>query len=328
MMINELCYANNQKSLFRKYAKLVTWYGRQFNKDIALYLPNGFIEGEGKDYRLTVYPRPINAPVLYPALMAIDALQYRLESFKTAQDILWWYLAGGRVPTLLRQVNFSSVLINPDANPESTSVDGVVYRNNGSSEAFATIRTSGGTGAGDTDVSAEAIALTSSSANPDFRYLNRAVYLFDTSALTSSAEISAAVLSLYGTSVRAGVGSTNFEIATCSPSSNTGLIASDYNIAGWGSTKLATGISTGSWNSAGYNDFTLNASGLAAVSKTGITKLGGRTTWDIDNNTTGYTWVSLDNTRFNTNFSDNGSNKPRLVLTYQRVTGGYFYMSV
>ncbi len=46
----------------------------------------------------------------------------------------------------------------------------------------------------------------------------------------------------------------------------------------------ASSISQASWNNAGYNDFTLNAAGLAQITKGGISKFGLReVTYDVGN---------------------------------------------
>ena len=93
----ELSYANNSKSLFRKYANLVTWFSKTqlgcdylsdhsfslpYNpKDISLLLPNGFIEEQGKDYQMTVTTRACYASKLYPALQTIDLVSQWISDF-------------------------------------------------------------------------------------------------------------------------------------------------------------------------------------------------------------------------------------------------------
>ena len=143
----ELSYATNPQSLFRKYAKLVTWFsnqqlGRDFlkhnnlfipNEKLGLLLPNGYIRlgTIGKDKReaqLVVTTRACYAPRLYPALQAIDLVSRWITSFDEAKELLAWYLGlRGQPLWATRGIMFAVSTFNPDANEESTSVDGQVY---------------------------------------------------------------------------------------------------------------------------------------------------------------------------------------------------------
>ena len=71
-------------------------------------------------------------------------------------------------------------------------------------------------------------------------------------------------------------------------------------------------------STSGYNDFSFNASGIAAVSKTGVTALGSRfKTWDIDNGYDG-TWTAINTqTVYYCQTADTGgtSQDPKLVIT-------------
>ena len=167
----ELCYRNNPDSLFRKYAKLVTWVGKSMiDKDIVLYLPNGYIKKlDKKTYQMQIYPRPINTKALYSALIAIDNLIYHLRSFTEAKNVMWWYLNGGSMPTVLRSFHFDSLIFNPDANPESTSVDGYAQRSiGGAGEIFSTLRTSAGTATSDIDTSEICVNLEASATTDQY----------------------------------------------------------------------------------------------------------------------------------------------------------------
>jgi len=94
-------------------------------------------------------------------------------------------------------------------------------------------------------------------------------------------------------------------------------VAADYALANFGSTRfvdsdiLISGITTGA-----YNDFTLNASGIANIAKTGISKFGYRHAVDIDNSAP--TWGSGADSYFTASFSDTGSNQPKLDVTFTR----------
>ena len=65
----------------------------------------------------------------------------------------------------------------------------------------------------------------------------------------------------------------------------------------------------------GYYDFILNATGLAAISKTGITKIGLReSAYDAPN--IAPPWVSGHGRTLYIRYADDGSYKPKLVITY------------
>lgn len=107
--------------------------------------------------------------------------------------------------------------------------------------------------------------------------MERGLFVFDTSTLPDTDDISSATFSLYGAgSLYDSLAGATKEIAlvASTPASNTAIVADDYDQVG--TTKLATNIAFASWNLTAYNNFTLNADGLAAISKTGFTKLGTR----------------------------------------------------
>lgn len=116
-----------------------------------------------------------------------------------------------------------------------------------------------------------------------FGQLQRAAILFDTSPL-SGATISSATLSLYGsakTNANSLTGTSN--IFSSNPASTDNLVIADYST--FGTTAFSTAITYASWSTAAYNDFILNASGLAAINQTGISKFGYReATYDAPNN--------------------------------------------
>lgn len=111
-------------------------------------------------------------------------------------------------------------------------------------------------------------------------YVTRALINFYTADIPDSDIISSAVLSLYFTAA--------WTSDSMSIVGNTGASANDYSTADFdqfGTTKFAADkpvleISTGQ-----YTDFTLNASGLAAISKTGVSKFGMRSAEDVANTT-------------------------------------------
>lgn len=204
------------------------------------------------------------------------------------------------------------------------TVDGRVSRY-GVDETFATIWSS----AGNSKNSASGlISLTASSTSNQYSGADRFPCLFNTSALTALATISAAVFSIKPSARNdglSGAASANSAAVLCasSPAVNYALANADFNVASWGSTEFGRTQKQSLLTDDVYDDVSLNASGLAAISKTSITKFGLRYGWDFDNTTTGLTWASTgeQSMSFRTADTAGTSSDPKLVITYTTVSG-------
>lgn len=172
----------------------------------------------------------------------------------------------------------------PDPDPETTTVDGRTGK--GDSTNWATTQTSA-TGEAIRTLSNEAseISTRSRRVGTSTYEIHRGYFLFDTSSIDDAETINSATFSLYVLSTSDGDndGQDYIALTSSSPASNTNLVDADYNDLG--TTKYATDIDIGSISTSAYNDWTLNATGLAAISKTGVTKLGTREGHDIENAT-------------------------------------------
>ena len=196
----------------------------------------------------------------------------------------------------------------PDPNPETTSCDGHIFKTN--EVSWASVRTGNGDVVADTV--SPSVVRANKIATPEWSVV-RAWILFDTSSLGASANISSAVLSLAGDA--AGVtnaDSDTIHIVSSSPASNTGLATTDFT-ANIGSTSFANKALSAWVDTAGtYNDFTLDANGIANISKTGISKFGVRLGRDLNNlEPTGTNTFSFRSAEFAGTGSD-----PKLVITY------------
>jgi hypothetical protein len=110
----------------------------------------------------------------------------------------------------------------------------------------------------------------------------RLFHLFDTSSLGSGATITSASVNLYGQGKGSSEGSINdIHIVSSNPASTNTLVVADYST--FGSTSYSS-IALGSISTSGYNQFTLNASGISNITKTGVSKFGARSWGDINNN--------------------------------------------
>ena len=119
--------------------------------------------------------------------------------------------------------------------------------------------------------------------------ISRCAFCFNTAAL-STEDISSAYLSIY--SSKSGNNSeTNYPadlaVVSVDLDSTDDLIAADYAIANWGSTRFtASDYDLGTFiASVGYKNFTLNSAGVLNILKTGVSQFGIRAANDIDNNT-------------------------------------------
>ena len=143
----------------------------------------------------------------------------------------------------------------------------------------------------------------------------RSYFPFDTSGIPDSDVISAATYSVYVHSTPTDTSdAVNIHVAAASQASVSSISTSDFDAVGdtsFGSVPIPT--------TAGSIDFTLNASGLAHINKTGYTKLSNRSDRDIDNSppTTGTLSIAY---RF-ANYSGTAQD-PTLEVTYAPGGGG------
>ena len=109
-------------------------------------------------------------------------------------------------------------------------------------------------------------------------YIYRSVLVFDTSALPSGVIITAAVISLYGQAKDVAT-AFNVDIVSGTDLADT-LVAADYGDLLDDTTSFGSITST-AWTVSAWNDITLNATGIAAIVKAGITRFGIRNSLDI-----------------------------------------------
>jgi hypothetical protein len=232
----------------------------------------------------------------------------------------FWYLVHFWDVTFANRISqqlnfgFDTLTVYPAAGANSP-VDGMIYYENASYTTCHDAAT--GDAADVTDI--EIIGMNSDVGATYF--IRRIISCFDTSPLTSGATISAAVLSLYYNSDKATANTTQADqqIVAATPAATNNLAASDYSQLGTTvfATQAVSGISV-----AQYYDFTLDANGIANISKTGISKFGVRARGDIESSTPSagnyVSWKSSDNAGTSTD--------PKLVVTYTASINSNFLM--
>lgn len=145
---------------------------------------------------------------------------------------------------------------------------------------------------------------------------------FDTSSLPDGDTVSAAVLSVFGMagSTNDTVGVTpSLQVVSSSQASNTALATTDHNLCG--TTVFAT-ITWGSYNTSAYNNFTLDANGIAQISKTGFSKFTMRTNRDISGTAPSTAGNNLERFQFNSADESGTSSDPKLVITHAAPAAG------
>jgi hypothetical protein len=218
-------------------------------------------------------------------------------------------------------LGFDTLTAYPDASSGSTTCDGFInYSPAAPGETWASvIGASAGNSANLTATEASLFRAVSSSTTNNWVKLERSFFSFDTSSIDDGATISGAVASFYGTLKADNLSiSPSINVYLATPASANNLIVGDFDqvgsVAQCDTAKTYSGYST-----SGYNDFTFNATGKGNISKTGITKLCIRNT-QYDIGATAPTWKSNQASYFYAYYSDNGTNKPKLVVTYTTST--------
>jgi PKD repeat protein len=175
------------------------------------------------------------------------------------------------------------------------SSDGEVYRSNtGSGESFTSLRNGAGTGADPTNAYLTLGIRSSNNNNANsYNILQRNVFLFNTSRIPDNAIINNVTLSVWSSTsstFKNQLGSTSYGITGINPITPGVISQNDYQR--FLNTRYSdTDIPQTNIANYKYNTWVFNADGIAAISKTGWTNVVVRTKWDIDNTTTGLTWL-------------------------------------
>jgi hypothetical protein len=134
--------------------------------------------------------------------------------------------------------------------------------------------------------------ITNSTGTTD-RYdtMQRAIVLFDTSALGDAVTIESATLEFVLAQLEDAFGGDSLSMVTSTPASDTAVASGDYEQTGTTKQAADLALSALTSDSATFNAFTLNATGLGNISKTGLSKFAIRTANDIAGSNS---WSSSD----------------------------------
>ena len=208
---------------------------------------------------------------------------------------------------------------NPDASPETTTVDGQCEEGTATT-TWATIRdATDSDSASDDGIQLSAQIVTN--ATPAWAQFNRSIVLYDHSDVDDAATKDSCIQSVF-TKFPFDNWATQqaITLVTSTPASNTAVTTADYDQLGTvkqsDTETLIDNISDES-----YMDYTLNATGLANISLTGVSKFGYRLKEDADDNpqaiaatkTAQVDWEAAEHT---------GGNDPKSVLQYTVAAAG------
>ena len=210
----------------------------------------------------------------------------------------------------------TSLVVSPDASPETSSVDGYL-ETVGVEDTLATLRAGGGATADDSGASMSC-RLEAGSTTDRFNSMQIAYFLFDFSAIPSNAYITAATLRLYCTSKQGDWDATPY-VTNAEPASDTALAGTDFDYTVWDTLSYFSSVPVpSSWTTSAYNSLSANTTGLAylnaAIAIDGIARFGIAFPSFVDGTAHG-TWSSgyVDQLTFDT---ADGTNAPDLTLTY------------
>jgi hypothetical protein len=219
----------------------------------------------------------------------------------------------------------------PDAHTETSSVDGAIQVGgmpyNGD---WTTMQASTGSNCyADPSGALAPLRINCGTVTDKFDLIYRFFALFNTANLTSSANISSAVLSIYlNSKYQSSAGwATTWNVYSSSPASNTNLVANDFDNVG--ATEFSTTKSFASMSTTAYNDFTLNAAGRAAIAKTGVSKFSIReTSYDVPNSAPPWGYGASEGLNVYCADQSGTAYDPKLVVTFTITalpTGNFFW---
>lgn len=135
----------------------------------------------------------------------------------------------------------------------------------------------------------------------------RPVLVFDTSSLDPRTIISAATISIWGTTDETDVDD-NITVVEAGDVHNP-LVAADFDVLWYQTENLSTGFDTSGFTTGAYNTLTLNTTGISKIQTNGYSVFGLRTEREIaGNDPDGDEWVKFA--------SSESAHPPKLTLTY------------
>jgi hypothetical protein len=212
-------------------------------------------------------------------------------------------------------LGFDTLTAFPQSGSGGVTVDGYIGRYIPSGETFAAMSSnSSGTYGGTND---NLWIYSAAASGGNFSEIDRTILTFDTSAINPISTVQSATLSLVPIDIYSGLGTTPLHLTAATPAQPNDLRNSDYSALG---TTSFANASAASMTVGTYFSLTLNAAGLANITKGGISEFGLRLGWDLAGSFAG-TYHNGETTYYELHDAETGgtSADPRLVVTYTGV---------
>jgi hypothetical protein len=224
----------------------------------------------------------------------------------------------------------ATTTVYPDAHTESTTVDGTVQwlgpQQSGHDAGFETIRTTAtGTDINDGATGTNyAQTLIGSGAGANWQHISRAITLFNTADIDDGDDITSATYSIWGSYDRRDYGQDIGLVRLSALDSNTAIVVGDYDAfinattAGDDMIRMASDIAQSTLSTGAYDDFTFNATGIAEIDKTGVTRVGVTMSSDIENDVSGFSQSVNGNSNWNFHTAEytGTSRDPKLAVVH------------
>ncbi len=213
---------------------------------------------------------------------------------------------------------FDSLTAFPEANEPAVLVEDsyLTLTPGGAGSSFATL-VSTSTASSKIGGSSFSAALVGGSSSDLFSRLNRIFTAFDTSVLPPASAISSATVSYLGQTKANQLGSTGIAIVDALVADNANVDVSEFGAIGavkFAEKNYADIVA----DFATYNDFSLNAAGIAAIQPYGATTLAAILQWDFDQSFGG-AWAADPNkseVTFASADTPGTTQDPKLAITY------------
>jgi len=226
----------------------------------------------------------------------------------------------GLVPLNSQNIHFTVSTFNGS---DGVTEDGTPSQSYGAGAGvdWAVIRAAGGDGTDDTSAVLDTVYIRSDTVSDKWRFIFRGIFTYDTGGtIPDTDDVSAATYTLYGDNKADGLSITpNINVYSAAPAGNDQIVAGDFDSIG--TTAYSTAITYANWqvnvSDPAANAFAFNATGIAAISKTGITKLGVRN-GQYDADAVAPTWASASISSLACNFLEQTSTTrdPLLSVTH------------
>jgi hypothetical protein len=218
----------------------------------------------------------------------------------------------------------TNITLYPDADPETTTCDGVMWHTVAAGADWTTLRAGAGSSYSDYGTTGFLFNITAGTGTTgNFSTLNRSGFSFDTTSVPVGATINSVTFGVYKYDRDDALSCTpSFNIYSFAPASNTALAAGDFD--SFGATAYSdTDVTYADCAANGYKLLPFNATGIAAVEAildtTDIINLGARESkYDVTG--TDPNWVSSGYSRINVYLSENDTYRPYLEIEYTEGT--------